>query len=145
MPPNGTLRLGPRAKGMMQKVQRWSQPCWISTKARARLSKPVTKCGASWRTAMMSETRAGAPGCQLSGSSFSVLPSTRSTPGRAAQAAGSSCTAQPVTTMQASGRLRWARRMALRHWRSASAVTAQVLMTMVSDCPAANSWITALS
>ena len=31
---SGTERAGPRAKGMVQKVQRWSQPCWISTKAR---------------------------------------------------------------------------------------------------------------
>ena len=34
---------------------------------------------------MMSETRPSAPGAQLSASSFSVLPSTRATPGSAAQ------------------------------------------------------------
>src|SRR3954462_4762965 len=43
----------------------------------------------------------------------------------AAWGPGASCTAQPVTTMRAAGRVRRSRRMAWRAWRSASAVTAQ--------------------
>ena len=58
---------------------------------------------------MMSDTAPGASGAQLSGRSFSALPSTRATPGSAVQAAGSICAAQPVTTMRASGRSRCAR------------------------------------
>ncbi len=86
---------------------------------------------------MMSATAEAAPGAQLSGRSFSALPSTRATPGNAAQASGFSCAAQPVTTMRASGRARAARRIAWRAWRSASAVTAQVLtMIMSSRAPA---------
>jgi hypothetical protein len=54
--------------------------------------------------------------------------------GRADQASGAICAAQPVTTMRASGRSRRRRRMAWRAWRSASAVTAQVLtMTVVGQ------------
>ena len=34
--PIGTERELPRPKGMMQKVQRWSQPFWTCTKARVR-------------------------------------------------------------------------------------------------------------
>ena len=130
--PIGTERLGPRPNGMMQNVQRWSQPCCTCTKARARLANSVTRWAAVSRAAMMSDTAEPAPGCQLSGFSLSSLPRTRWTLGRAAQAAGSICAAQPVTTMRASGRSRATRRMAWRAWRSASAVTAQVLTITVS-------------
>ena len=97
-----------------------------------RPANSVTSCGAVSRAAMMSDTAEGASGAQLSGFSLSWLPSTRTTLGSAAQAAGLSCAAQPVTTMRASGRSRAARRIAWRAWRSASAVTAQVLTMMVS-------------
>jgi hypothetical protein len=49
----------------------------------------------------------------------------------AAKRSGSSCAAQPVTTIRASGRSRFARRMAWRVWRTASAVTAQLLTMIV--------------
>ncbi len=94
---------------------------------------------------MMSETAFPAPDVQDSARSLSALPSTRSTPGSAAQGAGSTCTAQPVTTMRAPGRSRQVRRIAWRAFRSASAVTAQVLMTTVSSKPAACWRITSLS
>ena len=45
----------------------------------------------------------------------------------AAKRPGSICAAQPVTMILASGRSRRARRIAWRAWRTASAVTAQVL------------------
>ena len=67
--------------------------------------------------------------------SFSALPSTRSTLGQRGPGSGSICAAQPVTTMRAPGFSRRARRMAWRAWRSASAVTAQVLTTTVSVEP----------
>ena len=73
---------------MMQKVQRWSQPCCTCTKARARPANSVTRCAAVSRAAMMSDTAAGASGAQLSGCSFSWLPSTRCTPGSRAQDVG---------------------------------------------------------
>ena len=76
---------------------------------------------------------------------FSTLPSTRETPGRAAQVSGEICAAQPVTTMLASGCSRCARRIACRACRSASAVTAQVLTMIVSDRLAAWPRITSLS
>ena len=54
--PIGTERLAPRPYGMMQKVQRWSQPCCTSTKARARPSKPVDERRRGLRAAQMSAT-----------------------------------------------------------------------------------------
>src|ERR1700734_1270488 len=49
---------------------------------------------------------------------------------------GSVCAAQPVTTILAEGRSRRSARIACRAWRTASAVTAQVLTTTVSLKPA---------
>src|SRR5208282_3032006 len=49
---------------------------------------------------------------------------------------GSVCAAQPVTTILACGRFRRSARIACRAWRTASAVTAQVLTTTVSLKPA---------
>ena len=46
------------------------------------------------------------------------------------------CAAQPVTTMRASGRSRFSRRIDCRACATASLVTAQLLMTMVSVSPA---------
>ena len=45
------------------------------------------------------------PRVQLSASSFSALPRTRSTSGMAAKRSGSTCAAQPVTTMRGAGLL----------------------------------------
>ena len=73
MAPIGTERLGPRPNGMMQKVQRWSQPCCTCTNARARLANSVTRCAAVSRAAMMSETAEPAPGSQLSGLQLVVV------------------------------------------------------------------------
>ena len=56
----------------------------------------------------------------------------------AAKVAGSICAAQPVTTMRASGRSRASRRIAWRAWRTASAVTAQVLTMTASSSPASS-------
>ena len=88
---------------------------------------------------MMSLTCTGASfaGRKLAGSIFSTLPTTRSTSGIAAQAPGSICAAQPVTTIRAPGRSRRARRTAWRACRSASAVTAQVFTITASSSPAA--------
>ena len=47
------------------------------------------------------------------------------------------CAAQPVTTMRASGRSRFSRRIDCRACATASLVTAQLLMTTVSDKPGA--------
>ncbi len=112
MAPSGTERLGPRPKGMTQKVQRWSQPCCTCTKARARPPNSVTSWGAVSCAAMMSATADWASGAQDSARSFSRLPSTRATPGSAAQDSGAIWAAQPVTTIRAPGFSRWARRMA---------------------------------
>src|SRR5262249_16950928 len=46
------------------------------------------------------------------------------------------CAAQPVTTMRASGRSRFSRRIDCRACATASLVTAQLLITMVSERPA---------
>ena len=114
--------------------------------ARVRPSKLSIRCGAVSFTAMMSLTtifssaaRANARrvSCQAEGRSFSSLPSTRSTSRIPANVAGSVCAAQPVTTMRADGRSRASLRIAWRAWRTASAVTAQVLTTTVSASPAA--------
>ena len=141
----GTDRLGPRPNGMMQNVHRWSHPCCTCTNARARPANSVTMWGAVSRACMMSDTADPAPSVQLSGFSLSSLPSTRVTPGIAAQDDGSICAAHPVTTIAASGLSRARRRMVWRAWRSASAVTAQVLTITVSDTPAAKSRMTSLS
>ncbi len=68
--------------------------------------------------------------------SFSALPSTTSTSGIAAKRPGSVCAAQPVTTIRAPGLSRRSRRICWRAWRTASAVTAQLLTTTVSEMPA---------
>ena len=98
---------------------------------------------------MMSETSSPAPiaaSDQLSGRSFSPLPITRETPGKARHAAGSIWAAHPVTTMRASGFSRCARRIACRACRSASAVTAQVLtITSSPEADAACPRMTSLS
>ena len=89
-------------------------------------------------TAMMSATATFSFVCHSRASSFSSLPTTRSTSGMAANSAGSVCAAQPVTTMRASGRSRLMRRMLCLACRTASAVTAQVLTTTASATPAAS-------
>ena len=81
----------------------------------------------------------------VSASSFSRLPITASTSAIAANVSGSVWAAQPVTMIRASGRSRRARRMAWRVWRTASAVTAQLLTTIRSSCPCARSRIASLS
>ncbi len=141
----GTERLSPLPCGMMQNVQAWSHPCCTSRKARARPAIPTTGATSWSRARPISPTALPAPGSQLSARSFSTLPSTRATPGIAAHRAGAICAAQPVTTIDAPGRSRCARATALRHCRSASAVTAQVFTTTVSDSPAACPRITSLS
>ena len=55
--PMGTERELPRPNGMMQKVQRWSQPFCTCTKARVWPRMPSMRCGAVSLTAMMSLTR----------------------------------------------------------------------------------------
>ena len=69
------------------------------------------------------------------GSSFSRLPRTRSTSAIAAKRSGWISAAQPVTMTWAPGCSRRARRIAWRAWRSASAVTAQVLTMTASVEP----------
>jgi hypothetical protein len=148
---------------MMQKVQRWSQPFCTSTNARARSEKPVSRCGAVSRTVMMSETRISASvisqtrsgrastssartvEVKEAASIFSRFPSTRVTSGMRANVSGSTCAAQPVTKIRASGRVRLALRIAWRVWRTASLVTAQLLMMTRSSWPAAIRRIASLS
>jgi hypothetical protein len=67
---------------------------------------------------------------------FSRLPMTWSTSSIAAKRAGSICAAQPVTTIFAWRRSRRAFLIACRAWRTASAVTAQVLTITASPNPA---------
>ncbi len=61
---------------------------------------------------------------------------TRSTSAISANIAACVCAAQPVTTMRASGRSRFSRRIDCRACATASLVTAQLLMTMVWSRPA---------
>src|SRR2546430_1287013 len=118
--------------------------------ARAEPARPSMRCAAVSATAMMSltatfssagreDTRAKTSPCsrQVAALSFSSLPSTNATSGMLAKVSGSVCAAQPVTTMRAAGCSRLSRRMAWRDWRTASAVTAQVLTMRVSERPAA--------
>ena len=90
-----TEREGPRANGIMQNVQRWSQPCCTCMKARLRPSKPGTRWPASCSTDMMSSTRIlpSRGMTKFAPCSFSRLPRTRSTSSMAANAAGSNCAA----------------------------------------------------
>ena len=90
------------------------------------------RCGGMVRAAMMSPTATRASPLHARASSFSSLPSTRATSGMAAKVSGEDCAAQPVTTMRASGCSRLMRRIVCRAWRTASAVTAQVLTTTAS-------------
>jgi hypothetical protein len=131
---------------MMQNVQRWSQPFWTSTKARDRSAKPATRCGAVSRTAMISDTLIlAASGAKERMSNLSRLPRTRATSGMAAKVSGSTCAAQPVTKISASGLERFALRIACRVWRTASLVTAQLLTMMRSSRSPASSRIASLS
>ena len=127
---------------MMQNVQRWSQPFWICMKARAREPKPSIMADAVSRTDMMSLTMTrGLPATlkarNVSARIFSALPMTASTSAMPAKRPGSTWAAQPVTTMRAPGRSRRSLRMVCAAWRTASAVTAQVLTITVSSRPAA--------
>jgi hypothetical protein len=106
---------------------------------------PSMRCAAVSRTAMMSLTRTrsvpkSCSAVQDSAFIFSWLPSTCATSAIAAKVCGSTCAAQPVTTMRASGRSRAILRMVWRAWRVASAVTAQVLTITTSSRPAACAW-----
>src|SRR5260370_428389 len=113
----GTERELPRPKGMMQKVQRWSQPFCTCTKARERPSRPSMRCAAVSLTAMMSLTaifssaatpkdaRAKTLRCchQACALIFSSLPSTNSQYGMWAKALGSACAGKPVATTARAG------------------------------------------
>ncbi len=65
---------------------------------------------------------------------------TRSTSGMSANRSGSIWAAQPVTMTRACGLSRLSLRMACAAWRTASAVTAQVLTITVSQSPAFSAW-----
>src|ERR1700674_423637 len=58
----------------------------------------------------------------------------------AANICASVSAAHPVTTMRAAGRGRFRRGMVWRAWATASAVTAQELITIMSSNPAASTW-----
>src|ERR1700736_3961184 len=73
---------------------------------------------------------------QASGRILSSLPTTRSTSAMPANIPGSICAAQPVTTIRTCGRARLSRRTDCRACATASLVTAQLLMTIVSVSPA---------
>ncbi len=131
----------------MQNVQRWSQPFCTCTNTRGRPRwKPSTRCGAISFTDMMSVTAILSPATSASNAArasrqaapriLSSLPTTRSTSAMSANIFAWVCAAQPVTTMRASGRSRFSRRIDCRACATASLVTAQLLMTMVSDRPA---------
>ena len=57
-----------------------------------------------------------------------------------AKRSGSICAAQPVTMMRAAGFSRRSLRIVCAAWRTASAVTAQVLTMTASPSPAAAAW-----
>jgi len=117
----GAERDGPRPNGMMQKVQRWSQPFCTARKPRVPSLAP-SAFGAA---------KLGPAGANRL---LSPFPTTRVTPSMAKNSVGAIVAAQPVTMMRASGRSRCRRRMAWRAWRVDSAVTAQVLtMTRFSS------------
>ena len=135
----GTERELPRPKGMMQNVQRWSQPFCTCTKARVRPVSCSIIGGRVSVTAIMSDTSTRGrllPGNQLETSNFSSLPKTRETSGMAANISGSVCAAQPVTIICASGFSLCALRIACRACRVASDVTAQVLKIIALVRPA---------
>ena len=70
---NGSVWLAPRAFQMVQKVQRWSQPLWTAMKLFTRWRKP-----------------AGTGDVMASNADIlPALPTTRATPGMAANASGS--------------------------------------------------------
>src|SRR5579859_911156 len=73
---------------------------------------------------------------QVSSRILSSLPMTRSTSAMDANISAWVCAAQPVTTIRTSGRSRFSRRIDCRACATASLVTAQLLMTMVSVSPA---------
>src|SRR5438067_1224192 len=90
-------------------------------------------------TAIFSSGAAANASCvarQVSPRILSSLPMTRSTSAISANICGCVCAAQPVTTMRAPGCSRFSRRIDCRACATASFVTAQLLMTMVSDSPA---------
>ena len=98
-------------------------------------------------TAMMSSSNFAPPGCSVSvefanpfqvlGSIFRLLPITTSTSGMRAKPSESICAAQPVTSTFAPGFSRRCLLIAWRDFRTASAVTAQVLTTHEFEIPAA--------
>src|SRR5437870_1797027 len=98
MASNGSEMLGPRACQIEQRVHRWSQPVWTATKLFTLASMPL---GAMTSFAVKPL-------------SLAAFPTTRDTPGIAAEAAGLSSAAQPVTRILEPGLVRCARRIACR-------------------------------
>ena len=139
----------------MQKVQRWSQPFCTCTKARARPSKPSTRCAAVSRhrhdvvdarlfprprgrkAHARARPDARAKPSRQPARSFSSLPRTSATSGMSAKRLGLGLRRAARDDDAAPGRSRLSLRIAWRDWRTASAVTAQVLTTTVSVKPAA--------
>ena len=123
---------------MTQNVQRWSQPVCTARKARVWSSTPswgasgdVTACIARPKSPFDEGSAQGS--AHVSGSVLRALPMTRATSAISANRSGSTCAAQPVTTISAPGFSRARRRIAWRACRVASAVTAHVLtMTRLS-------------
>jgi len=117
---------------MMQKVQRWSQPFWICTKAAhgPRCLDQVQR-GLARRHDIVDADFFSAPSRtmpvravrQNAALIFCALPTTLATSGMLAKVCGSVCAAQPVTTIFAAGRSRLSRRIGLAACRTASAVT----------------------
>ena len=119
----------------MQKVQRWSQPCWTCRKARLLPSKPSTRWARGLRRDPRGEAAFGEVALRLAAWRDCRA---RGRPRAARHSArASSSAAQPVTMIRRLGMPRRARRIAWRAWRSASAVTAQVLTMTASLSPAA--------
>ena len=92
---------------MMQKVQRWSQPCWIWTKARARPSKPSTRCAAvsPHRHDVGDDDRRAIAGEVRRGRASRRCPAPGRPPAWRRSVCGSIWAAQPVTMMRRSGML----------------------------------------
>jgi len=108
-PSNGTTH--PSGGAWVQRRGSFAEIVWATVEQWQGVCSAISTFDA---VAAASETPPEASAAQLSGRSLSALPSTRVTPGRSRHAAGSICTAHPVTTIRAPGRSRTARRIAWR-------------------------------
>ena len=126
--PAGTLLLFPLPKGIIQKVQRWSHPCWISIYARDFPSNFSTMLLCSLLSAKIFFTWIGEffdKEDQVSFCNFSLFPITKSTSSMLIYFLGLICAAHPVTIIFFSGKFFFDLRIAYWTFFSAASVTEQ--------------------